>query len=94
MTEGKLKCHITQNLSKRNKQRAVSYGFYDNYSDKNGQSNSSFVFPSGGASGILIERRNEINMELAAMSQVDNKATIDTKRRRELVKELREIEKD
>lgn len=94
MTEGKLRCHITQSLAKRTKQRAVSYGFYDNYADKGGLERDGFVFPSGGASGILIERRKEINKELAEMSQSDGKSAATARRRRELANELHEIEKE
>ena len=96
MTEGRLKCHIAPNLAKKPKPRAISYGFCDPYSDKPPEekqralsATSSLSFLQG--SGILIQRKTEINTELAMMSQKSKLTSDEEKHRKELADELRQI---
>jgi hypothetical protein len=90
MIEGRLKCHLTQQFSRRLKQRALSTGFVDSFSDKQGTIPSVAVLPRP-PSGILLDRRKEIREELAKLARKAKLSEDDEIRRKALTAELRSI---
>ncbi|KAH0792948.1 hypothetical protein GPJ56_003212 [Histomonas meleagridis] len=93
MTEGRLKCHIAPTLAKKLKPRAISYGFCDTYSDKPPEEKQRALSATVSqsfmqSSGILVQRKVEINRELAMMSQKAKLTEDEEKHRKELADEL------
>ncbi|OHT06740.1 hypothetical protein TRFO_05407 [Tritrichomonas foetus] len=93
ITEGKLKCHLIQQMPKRIKQRATSYGFFDSYSDHpekkpTNSSSSSFIAHQ---SDIITQRRVEIKQELRRMSFRQQLTPEEATRREDLVRQLKAI---
>jgi hypothetical protein len=90
MIEGRLKCHLTQQFCRKVKPRAVSHGFFDNYSDKQGKIGPAAALPRP-PSGILLDRRREIREELAKLARKEKLSEDEEGRRKALSAELRSI---
>jgi hypothetical protein len=88
--KGKLKCHLAEQFSRKPRQRAVSQGFYDNYSDKPG-----WIAPTGSISrtpsGIVLERPKAPRDELAMLTRKPQMSEHNEERRKVLAAELRAI---
>jgi hypothetical protein len=90
LTEGKLKCHLTQQFCRQNKPRSVSQGFFDSFSDKSGRPTPPSLMPRV-SSGILVARRKAIRDELTAIARKPHISAEDEERRRVLSAELRAL---
>jgi hypothetical protein len=89
MTEGKLKCHLTQQFRSAQKPRSVSLGFYDSFSDKPGLAGTPH-FPRA-PSGILANQRQAIRDELALIARRFPLSVDDEERRRVLSGQLQRL---
>ncbi|OHT04567.1 hypothetical protein TRFO_27884 [Tritrichomonas foetus] len=99
MKEGYLKCHILSQIrpNKQNTQtRASSMGFIDNFPDPLYNVANSTVPLSRSrhsfyASDILYNRKREIQIELAILSQKNKLSNEETAHRKKLICELRKL---
>ncbi|EAY07520.1 hypothetical protein TVAG_124930 [Trichomonas vaginalis G3] len=95
MTEGKLKVHIMQHMSRRANPnpRSLSFGFIDPGVQVEKRHNTTVLPSSNSGSGILLRRKSEIEFELRSMQMKGKLTPEESEEKLKLTRELSDIMK-